>query len=72
METEATNRRCKACGKLLLDERLPFCRRCILQGRNIAGRGAETLGSLVLAGFSANALKNNFGHNSGNDKGIKK
>lgn len=31
-------RRCKSCGKLLLDETLPFCRRCVLEGRNKVGK----------------------------------
>ena len=27
-------RRCKFCGKLLIDEKMPLCRRCVLEGRN--------------------------------------
>lgn len=38
MSNGEKERRCKFCGKLLLDEKLPFCRRCFLEGRNIAGK----------------------------------
>ena len=34
MSNEEKEQRCKSCGKLLLDEKLPFCRRCVLEGRN--------------------------------------
>ncbi len=34
MSNEEKKRRCKSCGKLLLDEKLPWCRRCRLEGRN--------------------------------------
>lgn len=33
MSNEEKERRCKSCGKLLLDEKLPFCRRCVLEKR---------------------------------------
>lgn len=38
MSNEEKERRCKSCGKLLLDEKLPFCRRCVLEGRNKVGQ----------------------------------
>ncbi len=34
MSNEEKDRRCKVCGKLLIDEKLPFCRRCVLEGRD--------------------------------------
>lgn len=37
MSNEKKERRCKSCGKLLLDEKLPFCRRCVLEGRDTVG-----------------------------------
>lgn len=36
MDEEIKKRRCKSCKKLLLDEKLPFCKRCTLEGRNKA------------------------------------
>lgn len=40
-------RRCKKCGKLLIDEKLPFCRRCVLEGRNTAGMVGGIGGGLI-------------------------
>ena len=34
MSNEEKDRRCKICGKLLIDEKFPFCRRCVLEGRD--------------------------------------
>ena len=42
-------RRCKSCGKLLIDEKVPFCRRCILEGRNKAGQGISAAVAIVSA-----------------------
>ncbi|MFG6358765.1 MAG: hypothetical protein K1W26_18385 [Acetatifactor sp.] len=44
MSKDEKERRCKFCGKLLLDEKLPFCRRCFLEGRNKAGRVGIVVG----------------------------
>ena len=53
MSKEEKERRCKSCGKLLLDEKVFFCRRCFLEGRNkafgIAGAvGISICGALAL------------------------
>lgn len=37
----ASERVCKACGKILIKEKL-FCQRCFLQGRNMVTMGAVT------------------------------
>lgn len=57
MSNKEKERRCKSCRKLLLDERIPFCRRCILEGRNKVG----PVGSIVsgLATLSVITLLNN-------------
>lgn len=57
MSNEEKERRCKSCGKLLLDEKLPFCRRCVLEGRNKVGQVGGIVGGL--AALSAVALVNN-------------
>ena len=50
-------RRCKVCGKLLLpDDKVPLCRRCILESRNKAGKISVILGSLALAAQNAFSL----------------
>lgn len=56
MSNKEKERRCKSCGKLLLDEKLPFCRRCVLEGRNKAGR----VGGIVVVAtvLSAKAYMN--------------
>lgn len=48
MSKEEKERRCKSCRKLLLDEKLPFCRRCILEARNKVGPVA-VMGSVGFA-----------------------
>lgn len=54
MSNEKKERRCKSCGKLLLDEKLPFCRRCVLEGRDTVGIVGGIVGVLAIT-----ALKNN-------------
>lgn len=61
MSEENKERRCKSCGKLLLDERIPFCRRCFLEGRNKVGK--VVIGGVTI--FSATALINNNTDNNG-------
>jgi len=58
-------RRCKICGKLLLDEKIPICRRCQLKSRNIARDTVGSVSGLVVAVVFANRLTDN---NSSNDK----
>lgn len=64
MSKEDKERRCKSCGKLLLDEKLPFCRRCVLEGRNKAGQVGGIIVGAATTVLSAAALINN---NSNND-----
>lgn len=59
MSNEEKERRCKSCGKLLLDEKLPFCRRCMLEGRNKVGQVSGFVGCLAMTALSAVALVNN-------------
>lgn len=61
MNNEEKKRRCKSCGKLLLDEKMPFCRRCVLEGRN---KVTYVVG-LVLAALGARVFLNN--NSSDND-----
>ena len=56
MNESAVERRCKSCGKLLLDERLPFCKRCILTGRNRAVQGFGIAAGLFTAYMSAKSM----------------
>lgn len=66
MSKEEKERRCKSCGKLLLDEKLPFCRRCVLEGKNKAIRFVGTVVGSVITVLSAVALINN-NSDGGND-----
>lgn len=59
MSEENKERRCKLCGKLLLDERIPFCRRCFLEGRNKVGKVGSAVGGTVMAILGVAALSNN-------------
>ena len=59
MSNEEIERRCKSCGKLLLDEKLPFCRRCVLEGKNkIVQVGGIVVGAAITV-LKAVALINN-------------
>lgn len=53
---ETKERRCIYCKKILIHEKVPFCRRCRLEGRNTAKRlGGISVGLITFA-LSANAL----------------
>ena len=58
MSNEEKERRCKSCGKFLVDEKL-FCRRCVLEGRNKVGQIGGIVGGLAVSALSAAALINN-------------
>lgn len=58
MRNEGKERRCKSCGKLLLDEKISFCRRCFLEGRDKVSQIGGIVGCLLIT-LSAVALKNN-------------
>lgn len=62
-ETEEKVRKCKACGKQLLDEKLPFCLRCRLSGRNTAGHVGEVVVGLAIAAGGVAAAANNQNNN---------
>ncbi len=68
MGTKMTDRRCKSCHKLLLDEKLPFCRRCVLEGRNKTFQIGGVFGGMAITAFSAFALANNSDHHSSDDE----
>lgn len=58
MSKEEKERRCKICGKLLLDEKLPFCRRCFLENRN----KIEAVGGVLMVSLMAGAFFNSNSH----------
>lgn len=62
MSSENTGRRCKSCNKLLLGEKLPFCPRCMLEGRNKAVQIGGIIGGLGTAIASGLAMINNSDH----------
>ena len=59
MSNEKKERRCKSCGKLLLDEKLPFCSRCEIEGRDTVVRVGRTVGVVAITGLEVFALVNN-------------
>lgn len=59
MSNEEKERRCKSCGKLLLDEKLPFCGRCVLEGRNKVGQVGGIFVGLAMTARSVVTLVNN-------------
>ena len=66
MSNEEKERRCKSCGKLLLDEKLSLCRRCFLERRNKVGQIGGTAAGVAAAFFGAiTFIKNN--SDGGND-----
>lgn len=65
MSEENKERRCISCGKLLLDEKIPVCRRCRLEGRDKAGKVGGAVGGVAMTILSASALINNNTDNNG-------
>ena len=64
MDEKNKERRCKSCGKLLIGEKLPFCRRCTLEGRNKAGHiGVIVTGAVTMA-LGAKTLNDNNSNNN--------
>lgn len=61
MSEETKERKCISCGKKMLDEKLPFCLRCRLEGRNTTVKVGEIVGTIVLAAGGAKAIKDNNG-----------
>lgn len=47
MNDETKEKRCKFCGKLLISEKMPICRRCKLEGRNKVGQVGALAASAV-------------------------
>lgn len=58
MRTASNERRCRYCKKLLLDEKIPFCRRCKLEGRNIGGKVLGTAAGIYATIKGINSLGN--------------
>ncbi len=58
MSKRSDERRCKTCNKLLLDEKLPICQRCSLNGRNYVFNGLKIAGGAFAAVFFAKATVN--------------
>lgn len=52
-------RRCLTCKKLLLDEKIPICLRCKLQGRNYAGESGAIIGSLAITFLGSKVVIDN-------------
>lgn len=50
-------RRCKSCGKLLINEKI-WCRRCKLKMRNTGVKLSGIISALVVATLNANSLAN--------------
>lgn len=61
MNDKTKERRCKFCGKLLIGEKMPICRRCKLEGRNKVGQGVGMVVCMITAVFIAKALAGNKG-----------
>ena len=59
MSDEKKERRCKVCGKLLIDEKMPFCRRCVMEGRNKAGELGKLFGGIAITYLGAKGLGKN-------------
>lgn len=56
MSDETKERRCKFCGKLLINGKMLFCRRCKLEGRNKVGQVGGIAAGMFTAVLSAKAL----------------
>lgn len=67
MSSKGKERRCKLCGKLLLDEKLLFCGRCILEGRNKVGQVGSIVGGLVMTVFGTATFVSNSSNSNDQD-----
>ena len=52
-------KRCIFCRKLLLDETLPICLRCRLQGVKYTGDGIKAFGALLILAIGAKTIIDN-------------
>ena len=50
MNEEIKERRCKSCGKKLIDEKIPFCLRCTLNGRDKTKKILGITGTVTFLG----------------------
>lgn len=66
MNEEKKEKRCIACKKLLINKKLPLCRRCCLEGRNKVVQIAGAFGGSVTAAVSVAMFMNKNG-NGDND-----
>lgn len=64
MSEETKERKCVFCGKKMLNERIPLCLRCRLEGRNTAVKVGETVGTIILAVGGAQAIKDSNGRDA--------
>ena len=48
-KNERKEKHCLVCGKRLIDEKIPICLRCKLEGRDIAGKVTEVVGGIAIA-----------------------
>lgn len=59
MSKEEKERRCKFCGKLLIDEKVPMCKRCVLEGRNKTGQFSGIISGVILTALSTKKFIDN-------------
>ena len=59
MSNEEKKRRCKSCGKLLLDEKGLLCKRCLLEGRNKIMKIGSTVCGFAATAYGIVAYKEN-------------
>lgn len=57
--SDIKEKRCIFCGKRIIDEKIPICLRCKLEGRNTVGRVGEMAGVVALAIKGGVELMNN-------------
>lgn len=66
--SKSKEKRCLTCGKRLLDENLPICLRCRLQGRNTTVKVGEFLAGVAITVRGAVSLINKDGDSSENNE----
>lgn len=64
MGEETKKRKCIFCDKKLLDEKLPLCLRCRLEGRNATAKCVEVAGAVAVAVSGVKTIKDNSGGHS--------
>lgn len=59
MSEDVKEKKCIFCGKKMLDEKLSFCLRCRLEGRNTTAKVVEVIATVAATAQGIKTIKDN-------------